>query len=247
MPLYLIVLLPLLGFLVNGILGAKLKKPLPGVIACLAMGGAFFVAVARVLGLSADGGENTRIIELVYRWMSAGPFSADVTFMLDRLSAVMILIITGIGLLIHIYSVGYMHDDHNDPDGKLYARYFAVLNLFVAFMAILVLADNYLLTFVGWEGVGLCSYFLIGYWFNRTDAAEASKKAFIANRVGDWGFLLAMALVFLATGTLRYYGQEPVNAITAATGTPPPRTAPNGSRRPGVSSSSAMARNPERA
>lgn len=210
LPLYLIVLLPLIGFVINGVFGEKLAKPFPGVIACLSVGLAFAVAVSRVLSLPND----TRVIETAYEWMSTpggnggAPFSVNVAFMLDHLSAVMIIIITGIGLLIHIYSVGYMKDDHNDPGGKLYARYFAVLNLFIAFMAILVLADNFLLTFVGWEGVGLCSYFLIGYWFTRTDAAEASKKAFIANRVGDWGFLLAMMLIFLATGTLRYYSSS---------------------------------------
>ncbi len=123
---------------------------------------------------------------------------------MDRLSGVMILIVTGIGFLIHVYSIGYMAHDHNDLEGTRYARFFSYLNLFIAFMALLVLADNYLLMFVGWEGVGLCSYFLIGFWFEREDAAEASKKAFIVNRIGDFGFLLGMLLIFLAAGSLNY-------------------------------------------
>ncbi len=210
MPLYLIVLLPLLGFVVNGLFGAKIKKPLPGVIASLAVGAAFVVALLRVLGLSAGNSatadEPNRIVETAYTWMNVGSLRVDVSFLLDPLSAIMILVITGIGFLIHLYSVGYMQDDHNDPEGRLYARYFAWLNLFIAFMSVLVLADNYLLMFVGWEGVGLCSYFLIGYWFKREDAAEASKKAFIVNRIGDFGFLLGIMLLFTATGTLRYFG-----------------------------------------
>ena len=216
MPLYLIVLLPLLGFLINGLFGAKLKKPLPGIIACVAVGAAFVVAVMNVLSLASATGETRRITETAYTWMSVGSFKVDVSFLLDPLSAVMILVVTGIGFLIHLYSTGYMHDDHNDPESKLYARYFACLNLFIAFMSILVLADNYLLMFVGWEGVGLCSYFLVGFWFNREDAAQASKKAFVINRIGDMGFLLGMMLLFIATGTLKYFGDA--NASGAAAG-----------------------------
>ena len=206
-PLSLIVLFPLLGFVFNGLVGAKLKKPLPGYVATLAVFASFVVAVLNVLQLATlPEGETRRITEHLYTWISAGSFSADVSFLLDPLSAVMILVITGIGALIHLYSVGYMQDDSQDPAGKLNARYFAWLNLFVAFMSVLVLADNYLLMFVGWEGVGLCSYFLIGFWFTREDAAMASKKAFIMNRIGDFGFLLGMMLLFIGAGTLKYYG-----------------------------------------
>ena len=206
MPLSLIVLFPLVGFLINGLIGAKLKKPIPGVIATIAVLAAFVVALLNTINL-AQMPENARAIEdTVYTWMSVPPLTVNVSFLLDALSATMICVVTGIGFLIHLYSVGYMQDDHNDPAGKLNARYFAWLNLFVAFMSVLVLADNYLLMFVGWEGVGLCSYFLIGYWFNREDAAMASKKAFIVNRIGDVGFLLGMMLLFVATGTLKYFG-----------------------------------------
>ncbi|HEX8236351.1 MAG TPA: NADH-quinone oxidoreductase subunit L [Abditibacteriaceae bacterium] len=208
MPLYLIVLFPLLGFIINGLLGARLKKPLPGIIATAAVLASFVVALLNVLRLASLPEDARRITETAYTWMSVGDFRVDVSFLLDQLSSVMILVITGIGFLIHLYSVGYMQDDHNDPEGRLYARYFGWLNLFIAFMSVLVLADNYLLMFVGWEGVGLCSYFLIGYWFKREDAAEASKKAFIMNRIGDFAFLLGMMLLFVSTGTLKYFGDS---------------------------------------
>ena len=210
MPLSLIIFLPFLGFLVNGLFGAKLKKPLPGIIASLAVLASFGVAVINFLNLVQQDltqqPENARrIAETVYTWMNVGSFKVDVGFLLDPLSGVMILVVTGIGFLIHLYSIGYMADDHNDPESKLYARYFTFLNLFIAFMALLILADNYLLMFVGWEGVGLCSYFLIGFWFKREDASKASKKAFVVNRIGDMGFLLGMTLIFLTTGTLKYF------------------------------------------
>ena len=204
LPLYLIILFPLLGFAFNGLFGAKLKKPLPGAIAAVAVLASFVVALLRFFELSSQPESARSVVETAYTWMSAGSFSVDVSFLLDPLSAVMILVITGIGFLIHLYSIGYMAHDHEDKEGTLYARYFGWLNLFIAFMSLLVLADNYLLMFVGWEGVGLCSYFLIGYWFKREDAAEASKKAFIVNRIGDFGFLLGMTLLFLAAGSLKY-------------------------------------------
>ncbi len=208
MPLSLIVLLPLLGFVVNGVLGAKLKKPLPGIIASLAVLAAFGVAVINFFGLSQRPETSRRITETAYTWMSVGTFKVDVGFLLDPLSGLMILVVTGIGFLIHLYSIGYMADDHNDPESRLYARYFSYMNLFIAFMSLLILADNYLLMFVGWEGVGLCSYFLIGFWFKREDAAKASRKAFVVNRIGDMGFLLGMTLIFLTTGTLKYFGDK---------------------------------------
>jgi NADH-quinone oxidoreductase subunit L len=205
MPLlYLIVLFPLLGFVINGLIGAKLPKPIPGVIASLAVLASFIVAAMRFLDLSSQPETARSIVETAYVWMSAGSLKVDVSFLLDQLSGVMILVITGIGFLIHLYSIGYMAHDGEDPEGRLNARYFAWLNLFVAFMSLLVLADNYLLMFVGWEGVGLCSYFLIGYWFKREDAAQASKKAFIVNRIGDFGFILGMTLIFLAAKSLNY-------------------------------------------
>jgi len=203
-PLALIILLPLIGFIINGMLGQKMPKPLPGVIASLAVFGSFVVAVLNFLHLAAMPVKERSISQQFYNWItvddSAGTvsFQVSVNFLLDQLSGIMILVVTGIGFLIHLYSVGYMKHDHNDPDGKLYARYFSFLNLFIAFMSLLVLADNYLLMFVGWEGVGLCSYFLVGFWFKREDAAEASKKAFIINRIGDFAFLLALMLIFMS-------------------------------------------------
>ena len=204
MSLSLIVLFPLAGFLINGLLGAKLKKPIPGVIATVSVLAAFVVAVLNTLQLAQMPANARSIEDQVYQWISVPPLTVNVGFLLDPLSATMICVVTGIGFLIHLYSVGYMQDDHNDPESTLNARYFAYLNLFVAFMSLLVLADNYLLMFVGWEGVGLCSYFLIGFWYKREDAAEASKKAFIVNRIGDFGFLLGMMLLFLAVGSLDY-------------------------------------------
>src|SRR4029079_18226578 len=130
------------------------------------------------------------IITNYFTWIKAGIFQANFRLMLDHLSGLMILIVTGVGFLIHVYSIGYMHDDPG------FYRFFAYLNLFMFSMLTLVLANNYLLMFVGWEGVGLCSYLLIGFWFSKKSAADAGKKAFIVNRVGDFGFILAAMLIF---------------------------------------------------
>ena len=204
LPLALIILLPLAGFAVCGLIGSRMTKPWAGIIASGTVFASFVVALIRVINLASMPAGARAISETAYTWISAGALRSDVSFLFDPLSAVMILIITGVGFLIHLYSIGYMAEDHNDPEGKLYARYFCWLNLFIAFMSLLVLADNYLLMFVGWEGVGLCSYFLIGYWYKREDAMAACKKAFIVNRIGDFGFLLAMMLIFLVVGSLNY-------------------------------------------
>src|SRR5262249_43347812 len=140
------------------------------------------------------------IIRDYFTWIQAGRFQSTAGFMLDHLSGLMILIVTGVGFLIHVYSTGYMHDD----DG--FYRFFAYLNLFVFFMLTLVLANNYLLMFVGWEGVGLCSYLLIGFWFTRKSAADAGKKAFVVNRVGDFGFILAVMLIFWTFDRIDFAG-----------------------------------------
>ena len=132
--------------------------------------------------------------------MSSGDLQIPLQFRLDHLSSLMILVVTGIGSLIHIYSTGYMHEE---TDGE-YARYFSYLNLFAAFMLVLVLGANFPVMFVGWEGVGLCSYLLIGFWFKKKSAADAGKKAFIVNRIGDFGFILGMLLVFVTFGTLDF-------------------------------------------
>ncbi len=138
------------------------------------------------------------VVETYGTWINAGTLHVDFSFVLDQLSLVMLLVITGVGFLIHVYSVGYMHDEEG------YWRYFAYLNLFLFFMTVLVLAGNALLMFVGWEGVGLASYLLIGFWFQKTSAADAGKKAFIVNRIGDFGFLIGIFLLLANFGTLTF-------------------------------------------
>ena len=144
--------------------------------------------------------EHRAIEQTLYTWIASGDFDLDLTFRVDPLSAVMILVITGIGSLIHIYSTAYMHDEVDSE----FARYFSYLNLFAAFMLVLVLGANFLVLFVGWEGVGLCSYLLIGFWFRKKSAADAGKKAFVVNRIGDYAFLLGMLLIFARFGTLDF-------------------------------------------
>ncbi len=196
----LIPLLPFLGFLVNAFIGRRLPKSVSGGVACLAIIGSFLVSVAVVWGLTSTGVEHVE--QTVYTWISSGSLEVPLELRVDHLAAVMILVITGIGSLIHIYSTGYMHDE---PDSE-YARYFSYLNLFAAFMLVLVLGANFPVMFVGWEGVGLCSYLLIGFWFKKRSAADAGKKAFVVNRIGDFGFILGMLLIFWTFGTLDFQG-----------------------------------------
>jgi NADH-quinone oxidoreductase subunit L len=194
MLLTLIVVLPLAGFFLNGLFGNRLGKPFVTVVGCGLPLVAFALAVKSFLDLVAAGG--APIVETAFTWARIGGQTFDIAFWFDRLSAVMVLIVTGVGSLIHIYSTGYMKED------KSYARFFAYLNLFLFFMLLLVLGRSLLVLFVGWEGVGLASYLLIGFWFEEADNARAGKKAFITNRVGDAGFLLGMFLLYWATGTL---------------------------------------------
>ena len=198
--LALIPLFPFVGFLINATLGRRLSKGLSGAVACAAMIASFAVAVMSVLeiaGMPADG----RVFEqIVYTWIASGDLSLDMTFRLDPLGAVMILVITGIGSLIHIYSTAYMHDEIDSE----FARYFSYLNLFAAFMLVLVLGANFVVMFVGWEGVGLCSYLLIGFWFKKQSASDAGKKAFVVNRIGDYAFVLGMLFLFTQFGTLDF-------------------------------------------
>jgi NADH-quinone oxidoreductase subunit L len=194
--LWLIPLLPFLGFLLNGVLGRYLPKAVVSTIALL------FTAAPLALVTSIALQFNSLTLPYVERltmpWMETSTFRADFSFLLDPLTLVMLLVVTGVGFLIHIYSVGYMaHEDG-------YWRYFAYLNLFMFFMLTLVLAENFLLMFVGWEGVGLASYLLVGFYYLRQSAADAGKKAFILNRVGDFGFLLAMFLMIAHFGSLSY-------------------------------------------
>jgi NADH-quinone oxidoreductase subunit L len=198
--LALIPLLPFLGFLVNASVGRRLSKGVSGGLACAVMVASFAVAVMQVLALAGLPADAREIAQTVFTWIRSGDFTLDLTFRLDPLSAVMILVITGIGSLIHIYSTAYMHEE-TDAD---YARFFSYLNLFVFFMLLLVLGSNFLVMFVGWEGVGLCSYLLIGFYYVKKSAGDAAKKAFIVNRVGDYAFVIGTLLAFVTFGTLDF-------------------------------------------
>jgi NADH-quinone oxidoreductase subunit L len=190
--------LPLAGVLLHLLVGDRLGRPGTAWIACGTVGVAFAAAVRAVLALAALPADQRTLTETAWTWMRVGDFSANVGFLLDPLSAVMVLVVTGVGFLIHVYSVGYMAHDLS------FRRYFLYLNLFMFAMLTLVLADNFLVLFVGWEGVGLCSYLLIGFWYERHSAAEAGKKAFVMNRIGDFGFLLGMLILASWTGSLRF-------------------------------------------
>jgi NADH-quinone oxidoreductase subunit L len=190
-----IVLLPLAGFVLNGLLGRWLGRTFVSVVGC-GLPILAFLATLRAFGALQLAGPDAALVEYAYQWAAFGERAFDVSLYFDRLSAVMTLIITGVGSLIHVYSTGYMKDDPG------YARYFAYLNLFLFFMLTLVLGRSLLVCFVGWEGVGLASYLLIGFWFEDPAKAAAGKKAFITNRVGDAGFLLGMFLLYYALGTL---------------------------------------------
>ena len=191
-------LLPLIGFVING-LGARAELGPAGTrrvhwVACLAPFGSLLISVVaftKLLGLPA---EQRLLTDTVFTWIAAGEFTANLTFSIDPLSSVMTLVVSGVGFLIHVYSIGYMHGD------KGYSRYFAYLNLFMAMMLVLVLGNNLLLLFLGWEGVGLCSYFLIGFWYEDPEKAYAGLKAFVVNRIGDFGFLLGIFLLFWGLG-----------------------------------------------
>ena len=195
--LWLIPLFPFVGFLLNGVLGRILPRSVVTAIALLFTAAPLAQVTSIALRFSSL---NLPYMErLATPWMATSTFRADFSFLLDPLTLVMLLVVTGVGFLIHIYSAGYMaHEDG-------YWRYFAYLNLFMFFMLTLVLAENFLLMFVGWEGVGLASYLLIGFYFTRESAAEAGKKAFILNRIGDFGFLLAMFLMIAHFGSLSYH------------------------------------------
>jgi NADH-quinone oxidoreductase subunit L len=204
MKLTLIALLPLAGFLINGLLGNRFGKTFVSVVGCGLPLAAFGLTIAAFLQLQASG---QPIVEVAYTWALIGKTNFEIAFYFDRLTAVMTLVVTGVGSLIHIYSTGYMHED------KSYARYFAYLNLFLFFMLLLVLGRSLLVLFVGWEGVGLASYLLIGFWFEDPEKAAAGKKAFIANRIGDAGFLLGMFAIYVLMGTL---DMDRVNAAYAS-------------------------------
>ncbi|MFL5517158.1 MAG: NADH-quinone oxidoreductase subunit L [Gemmatimonadales bacterium] len=196
---WLTIALPLAGFLVNGAL--SLRRPdAKGVVSLVGPGvlvAAFLVSLGVVAELVARPPEHGQIVRL-WSWLPVGTLQVDLAFQVDQLSAVMLLVVTGVGSLIHLFSVGYMREDPG------YARYFAYLNLFIAFMLVLVLGSSLPVMFIGWEGVGLCSYLLIGFWFSDKANADAGKKAFIMNRIGDFGFMVAMFLVWRAFGALDF-------------------------------------------
>ena len=198
--LLLIPLFPFLGFLINAGVGRRLSKSVSGLVAVGAMVASFVVAVVSVVQLVGMPAESRAIVQTVFSWITSGSFRADFTLRVDPLSSLMILVVTGIGSLIHIYSTSYMHEE---PDSE-YARYFSYLNLFASFMLILVLGANFLVMFVGWEGVGLCSYLLIGFYYVKKSASDAGKKAFIVNRIGDFGFVLGVLMLFVKFGTIDF-------------------------------------------
>jgi NADH-quinone oxidoreductase subunit L len=193
---YLVPLLPLIGFLIIGFFGKKLSNNVVGIIGSGAVLAAFVVSLMIFSELNSQA-LKTVTIDL-FNWISVGKLSIPFSFLIDPLSSLFLLIITGIGFLIHLYSVGYMSHDEG------FSRFFAYLNLFVFFMLLLVLGSNYLIMFVGWEGVGLCSYLLIGFWFKNTAYNNAAKKAFVMNRIGDLGFLLGIILIFVTFGSISY-------------------------------------------
>jgi NADH-quinone oxidoreductase subunit L len=216
--IWLVPAFPLLGFLLNGFLGKRFGTRFVTFVGPLAIALSF--AQSLVLFFQMLEAEGNVLKEHLYTWIASGNFEAGINFQVDQLTGLYLLVITGVGFLIHVYSVGYMDGESG------YYRFFAYLNLFVFFMLILVLADSFLLMFVGWEGVGLCSYLLIGYYFEKDSAAEAAKKAFLFNRIGDFGVLSAVMLIFLAFGSIEFatinaeastqleYGGALVTAIT---------------------------------
>ncbi len=202
-------LLPFIGFLINTAGSRKLPKIATGVIASVAMLAAFGISAMTVLTLVSLPPESRELTQTLFTWIGSSDFQVPLGLRLDPLSALMILVVTGIGFLIHVYSTAYMIEEEPSE----YARYFAYLNLFAAFMLLLVLGDNFLVMFVGWEGVGLCSYLLIGFWYQNTFAADAGKKAFVVNRIGDVAFIIGVLLVFSNFGTVNF---KELNAAIAA-------------------------------
>ena len=195
---WLIPAFPLLGFLTLICLRKSVREPIAGWLATTAMAGSFLSVLIVFIGMLLEKNENRQTVFTLFDWIPVGDFKVDIGFLADPLSITMCLFVTGVGTLIHLYSIGYMH---GDPD---FNRFFTYLNLFAFSMLMLVLGDNFLLTFLGWEGVGACSYLLISFWFRDPANATAGKKAFITNRVGDWGFMVAMFLIFFNFGSLQY-------------------------------------------
>ena len=198
--IWLIPAFPLLGFLLILLFGRRLGEPAAGYTAAAAVLGSFVVAVGSYVDLLGMDAEERHHVETLFSWVPVSSLQVDMAFLADPLSITMCLFVTGIGFLIHLFAIGYMHGDPK------FSKFFLYLNLFVLSMTLLVLGENLLVTFLGWEGVGTCSYLLISFWHTRDSAATAGKKAFVTNRIGDWGFMLAMFLGFWAVGTVSYEG-----------------------------------------
>ena len=211
---WLIPAFPLAGFVVLVIAGRRMGEPLAGWLATSAMGAAFLSSLSVMAALLSRDPSERRLVVTLFEWVPVGDFSVDAALLVDPLSVTMSLFVTGVGALIHLYAIGYMHGDSD------FSKFFVYLNLFAFSMLVLVLGDNLVLTFLGWEGVGACSYFLISFWFTDEANATAGKKAFVTNRVGDWGFMLAIFVAFSAIGSVRYvdlFGHSGSLAPTTAT------------------------------
>ncbi|MGY4538020.1 NADH-quinone oxidoreductase subunit L [Mucilaginibacter sp. UYNi724] len=209
--IWLIPVLPLAGFVINGLGRNTLSKGIIGAIGSLLVLVAFGLSVATFFQIKNSG---VPVEVMLFDWISVGSFHIPFAFLIDQLSSIMLLIITGVGFLIHLYSVGYMHDD------KGFGKFFAYLNLFVFFMLLLVMGSNYVVMFIGWEGVGLCSYLLIGFWYTNPSYADAAKKAFIMNRIGDLGFLLGIFLLVNTFGSTNFADIFPKAPEAVAAGAP---------------------------
>ena len=210
--LSLIIFAPLAGAVINWLVGRRLRNErLIGMVACASVGVSTLIAF--YLAFKPDGALRATqpLMDHLWTWIQVGSFRADFGLAMDRLSGIYALFVTFVGLLIHVFATGYMHGDRG------YYRFFAYLNLFMFSMLTLVLADNFLLMFVGWEGVGLCSYLLIGFYLDKDEAAPAAKKAFIANRVGDWGFVLGLMLIFFMTGSISFFDKRALGVTSALT------------------------------
>lgn len=195
---WLIPALPLAGFLLILLFGRILGEPGAGWLATIMAFGSFAATLVVFIGLLGENAESRSFTQVLFEWISVGELEVRAAFLADTLSITMALFITGVGALIHLYAIGYMHGDEN------FSKFFLYLNLFLFSMLMLVMGDNLIITFLGWEGVGACSYLLISFWFTRESAAVAGKKAFVTNRIGDWGYLTAVFLLFNALGTLTY-------------------------------------------
>lgn len=217
---WLVPVFPLIGSIINGFFGLRIGKDAVGKVACGSVALSFLTTLIILAGLFMLPAEHRIYEQTVFTWFAAGNFHVDFGFQIDPLSMVMMMVVTGVGLIIHIYSIGYMHEEYS------YYRFFAYMNLFMCAMLLLVMGNNFLLMFIGWEGVGLCSYFLIGYYFEKKSACDAGVKAFVVNRVGDFAFLLGIMYIFKTFGTVDYtqvfaaapttliYGSEAATLIT---------------------------------